>query len=123
MTIEQPVRGGDAALFQITLITCLHWRFIGATQPRRPHHFPVTSFRHHSTISDSDSAHAVSSAGIRAANLGLVLLALGMFDSQVSSRLLDDDVISLPQVLFLVVQRVQLTVSRPQLLRQPAATR
>ena len=30
MTIEQPVRGGDAALFQITLITCLHWRFIGA---------------------------------------------------------------------------------------------
>ena len=49
--------------------------------------------------------------------LCLVLEALGVLDSQVSSRLFDDDTVSLLQVIFLVVQRVQLTVRRLELLR------
>ena len=42
-------------------------------------------------------------------DLGLVLLALGVLDGQISSRLLQYDLMPLQQVLLLVVERVQLT--------------
>jgi len=57
--------------------------------------------------------------GSRSTYLGLVFLALGMFDGQVSSGLLQYDVVSLLQVLLFIAQRIQLTVQRLLLLRQP----
>jgi len=55
-------------------------------------------------------------------DLGLVLLALGVLDGQISSRLLQYDLMPLQQVLLLVVERVQLTARWPQLFGQPAST-